>query len=64
MIAVYLFSFASSMASSVSVSEPIWFTFTRMELPIASFNGFAQKLNVGDKEVVTDELRGRAHGLG
>src|SRR5438034_1294377 len=34
MTAVYLFSFASSMQSNVSVSEPIWFTLMRMELPM------------------------------
>ena len=33
MIVVNLFRFASSTASSVSVSVPIWFTFTRMLLP-------------------------------
>ena len=56
MIAVNLFRFASSIASSVSVSVPIWFTFTRMLLPHPLGDAALQPLGVGDEQVVADEL--------
>ena len=56
MIGVNLFRFASSMASSVSVSVPIWFTLTRMLLPQPSSMPVFRRFGVGDEQVVADEL--------
>jgi ribosomal protein S18 acetylase RimI-like enzyme len=46
---------ASSTVSRVSVSEPIWLTFTRIELP-PRLDAAAEALGVGDEQVVADEL--------
>ena len=45
-----------SMASRVSVSVPIWFTLTRIELATSSVDSFAEKLNVGHEKIVADQL--------
>ena len=51
---------ASSIASSVSVSVPIWLTLTRIALPTPRVDAAPQALDVRDEEVVADELeRGR-----
>ena len=44
------------MASSVSVSVPIWLTLTRIELADAAVDAALQPLGVRDEEVVADEL--------
>ena len=52
----YSWRCASSIASGVSVSEPIWFTFTSRALAAPSFDTASQALGVGHEQVVTDNL--------
>ena len=47
---------ARSTASRVSVSEPIWFTLTSSELRGLLGDAALQPLDVGDEQVVADEL--------
>ena len=47
---------ASSMASSVSVSVPIWFTLMRMLLAAPLVDAVLQPLGVGHEQVVADQL--------
>ena len=55
---------AMSMASSVSLSVPIWLTLIRIELPAPrSINGLAQAVGVGDQQVVADQLHAVADGF-
>jgi hypothetical protein len=55
---------AISTASKVSVSEPIWFTLTRIELAVPVSMPFLRNCGVGDEEVVADELHAVADGVG
>ena len=50
---------ASATVSSVSVSVPIWFTFTRIELATPLVDATRQPLGVGHEQVVADELHRR-----
>ena len=52
------------MASSVSVREPIWLTFTRIELAVPVSMPFCRNSHVGDEEIVADELHLVAQGVG
>ena len=47
---------AISMAAMVSVRVPIWFSLIRMELAAFSLMPLRQALDVGDEQVVADEL--------
>ena len=38
------------------MSEPIWFTFTRIELAVPVVNALLQELHVRDEQIVADEL--------
>ena len=38
------------------MSEPIWFTFTRIELAVPVSMPFLQELHVGHEQIVADEL--------
>ncbi len=51
------------MASSVSVSVPIWFTLIRIELAMPFSMPFAQQLGIGDEDVVADQLDLRSRAL-
>ena len=55
---------ASATASSVSVSVPIWLTLTRIELATPGVDAPAEPLDVGDEEVVADELHPVAERVG
>ncbi len=46
--------------SSVSVSVPIWFTFTRIAVPTPSRDPASEAVGVRDEHVVADDLRPRA----
>ncbi len=60
---VYPDRVASPTVSSVSVSEPIWFTLTRIEFAIPCSIPRRESLDVGDEQVVADELHARADTL-
>ena len=49
--------------SSVSVSEPIWLTLTRIELATPASMPPLQPLDVGDEQVVAHELHALADAL-
>ena len=52
------------MASSVSVTVPIWLTFTSSALPIAFLDAFLQDRRIGHEHVVADQLHLVAERLG
>ena len=56
MMVVKPLRWASSMASSVSVSVPIWLTLIRMLLAGLLVDALLQALGVGDEQVVADQL--------
>ena len=47
---------ASSTASRVSVSEPIWLTLTSSALALPAVDAALEPLDVGDEQVVADDL--------
>ena len=51
---------ATRMQSSVSVSEPIWLSLMRIALAVPALDAAAQALDVGDEEIVADELHALA----
>ena len=61
--AVYPLVIASVTVSSVSVSVPIWFTFTRIELATPVLDAAREPLGVGDEHVVAHELHAVAELL-
>ena len=52
------------MASSVSVSVPIWFTFTRIEFATPISMPFVRRAVLVTNKIVADQLRVRAHRVG
>ena len=62
-IAVQPRRLAISMASMVSVTVPIWLSLIRIELAAFSSIPLLEALDVGDEEVVADELDLVAEGL-
>lgn len=61
---VYPWRCAISMASNVSLSEPIWFTLMRMELPGSHGDAFLQEFHVGHEEVVSHQLAALSDSFG
>jgi len=61
--AVYPARLAISIASSVSVNVPIWFTLMRMEFATPS-RSLLQERRVGHKHVITDDLYFLPEGVG
>ena len=53
--AVYPLVSANVTVSSVSVSVPIWLTFTRIELATPALMPARESLGVGDEQVVAHE---------
>ena len=53
-----------STAASVSVSEPIWLTLIEDRIADALLDAARETLDVGDEDVVADELDSRAERLG
>ena len=64
MIARYPLRCASSMASSVSVSVPIWLTLTRIAFADALVDPAAEEVDVRDEQIVADELHAAAEPVG
>ena len=64
MIVVQPFRCAISTDSSVSVSVPIWFTLTSTLLAGALLDAVANALDVGDEQIVADQLHAVAQRLG
>src|SRR4029078_5296037 len=61
---VYPARFAISTAASVSVSEAIWVTLMRMELPTPWAMPGAQPLHIRHEKIVADKLASPAHPVG
>ena len=57
-------SCAMRTASSVSLKVPIWLTLTRMALAIPLVDAALQARDIGDEEIVADELHLIADRLG